>query len=151
MTTLRPTRLWRGPDGLHWIETGEDWYDRETERRVYPLTEAVQDQDTGRWTASPTGHRRRTVVGPPALAGYVEVSADPLANPQVARLHQAMEQVLGDYEQQAGHPHPDIAELRAAFEDVAAMPEQLRRRSAGRAAQAASSGFHRGRSSGRRG
>ncbi|MET8855509.1 hypothetical protein [Streptomyces sp. NPDC004579] len=151
MTTLQPTRLWRGPDGLHWIETGEDWYDREKERRVYPLTEAVQDQDTGRWTASPTGHRRRTVAGPPALAGYVEVSADPLAEPQVARLHHAMEQVLGDYEQQAGHPHPDIAELRAAFEDVAAMPEQLRRRSAGRAAQAASSGFHRGRSSGRRG
>lgn len=151
MTTPHPMRLWRGPDGLHWIETGEDWYERERERRVYPLTEAVQDPDTGRWTASPAGHRKRTVAGPPALAGYVEVSADPLADPQVARLHRAVEQVLSDYEQQAGRPHPDVAELRAAFEDVAAMPEQLRRRSAGRAAQAASSGFHRGRSSGRRG
>ncbi|MEU7322648.1 hypothetical protein AB0465_37410 [Streptomyces griseoviridis] len=145
MTTLHSTRLWRGPDGLHWIETGEDWYDREMDHQVYPLTEAVQDQDTGRWTASLTGHRQRTVAGPPALAGYVEVSTDPFANPQVARLHHALEQVLDDYEQQAGHPHPDIAALRAAFEDVAAMPEKLRRRSAARAAQAASSGFHRGR------
>ncbi|GAA3017833.1 hypothetical protein Sfulv_61370 [Streptomyces fulvorobeus] len=59
--------------------------------------------------------------------------------------------MLGDYERQAGHPHPDIAELRAALEDVAALPEQLRRRSAGRVAQAASSGFHRGRGSGKRG
>ncbi|GAA3017826.1 hypothetical protein [Streptomyces fulvorobeus] len=86
MTRLRPTRLWRGPDGLHWAETGEDWYDREAERRVYPLIEAVQEPETGRWMVSPTGHRRRTVAGPPALGGYVEVSADPLADPQIARL-----------------------------------------------------------------
>ncbi|GAA2110993.1 hypothetical protein [Streptomyces synnematoformans] len=138
------TALWRGPDGLHWIETGEHWYDGEVRNWVYPLTEAVQDPETCRWAAAP-GARTRTVTGPPARSGYVEVSADPLADPHVARLHRAVEQVLVAYEEQAGHPYPDVAELRTAVEDVAAIPEQLRRRGHGMAAQAARSGFQRGR------
>lgn len=62
--SLHPMRLWRGPDGLHWMETtGQDWYDEAVQQRVYPLTEAVQDAATGRWAPSPTGHRRRQVAG----------------------------------------------------------------------------------------
>lgn len=145
--SLHSARLWRGPDGLHWMETGEDWYDQAAEQRVYPLTEAVQDPETGRWSPSPTGHRRRQVASSPSRAGYTEVPADPWAEPHVARLRQELARPLADTEQQTGQPYTAVAALDEAFEDVAALPEQLRDRRHAAASQAARSGFQRGQRS----
>ncbi|MFH8797664.1 hypothetical protein [Streptomyces sp. NPDC017941] len=138
-------KLWRGPDGQHWLENGPDHFDEEARKWVHLLAEAVQDPETGRWTAAPDA-RQEQHFGPLALAGYVEVSADPWAEPHVARLRQEVLRLLAEYERQAGQPYP-AAGLEEAFEDVAALPEKLRNRGRGAAAQAAQSGFHRGQRS----
>ncbi|MEU4199042.1 hypothetical protein AB0F64_03675 [Streptomyces sp. NPDC026294] len=116
----------RGPDGRHWQET-VDHFDQEAKQRVAMLTAAVQDPDTGRWTADPHGERT-TVTGIPDRAGYTEVSADPLREPCIAHLHRLVTKVTADFEQQTGAPHPHAADLAHALEDVAMRVEHLRRR-----------------------
>ncbi|MFE3674553.1 hypothetical protein [Streptomyces goshikiensis] len=58
--------------------------------------------------------------------------------------------LLADYEQIAGQPHPRAGELHILLEDVAAIPEELRRRGRAAAQTAARSGFERGQRNGRR-
>lgn len=147
----RPT-LWRDPDGAHWLEAADAWIDRTSEpwTWIYPLVEAVQDQAAGRWAPAPDGREHQLAVHP-TQAGYIQVSADPLAEPHVARLHQDLQQLLADYQQQTRHPYPAAGELHEAFEDVASLPEQLRKHGYAAAGQAAHSGYRRGRQARRRG
>ncbi|MEU6959954.1 hypothetical protein [Streptomyces chrestomyceticus] len=120
-------RVLRGPDGRHWDEEEFDHFDEEAKQWVAVLTAAVQDPATGRWTADPHGERI-TVTGVPDRAGYTEVSADPLHEPSVAHLHRLVTELMADFEQQTGAPHPHAADLAHALEDVALHAKQLRRR-----------------------
>ncbi|MFH8748328.1 hypothetical protein ACH4GK_19295 [Streptomyces rimosus] len=119
-------RLLRGPDGRHWQEA-IGHVDEEVKQWVVELTAAVQDPDTGRWTADPHGERI-TVTGVPDRAGYTEVSADPFHEPCIAHLHRLVTELVDDFEQQVGAPHPHATDLAHALEDVAMRTEQLRRR-----------------------
>ncbi|MEU7157344.1 hypothetical protein [Streptomyces chrestomyceticus] len=120
-------RILRGPDGRHWDEEEDDHFDQEARQWVAALTAAVQDPDTGRWTADPHGERI-TVTGVPDRAGYTEVSADPLREPSVAHLYRLVTELVSDFEQQTGAPHPQATDLAHALEDVALRAEHLRRR-----------------------
>ncbi len=120
------TRFLRGPDGRHWQEA-VDHFDEAVKQWVYELTAAVQDPDTGRWTADNHGERT-TVTGIPDRAGYTEVPAAPFHEPCIAHLYRLVAEVTADFEQQTGAPHPRAAALAHALEDVAMRTEQLRRR-----------------------
>ncbi|MFD9903894.1 hypothetical protein [Streptomyces sp. NPDC059063] len=136
------TTIWRDRDGHHWEEAGEEW-DAAASEWITRLAPAVQDSETGRWASTECGAPIH-VRGLLERAGYTQVSADPLAEPQVAALHALLAEFLDDYEQHTGAPHPNAVDLLVAFEDVAALPERIRRQGRGAARQAASSGFHRG-------
>ncbi|MER6520255.1 hypothetical protein ABT246_25790 [Streptomyces sp. NPDC001553] len=140
--------FWRGPDGRHWDE-GDATFDPATQTWSYRLIPAAQDPTTGRWSAKPTG-RPITVIGHPGQIGYIQVSSDPLGEPRIARLHAGLVELLADYEKFVGQPHPHAGELHILFEDVAALPEELRRRGRAAAQTAAQSGFQRGLRNGRR-
>jgi hypothetical protein len=135
--------IWRGPDGQHWAG-GKSHFDQAAGAWAYTLDLAEQDPATGRWAAAPGGERT-TAAGHPQSLGYIEVSADPRAEPRVAQLHALIVELLNDYQHDTGHPHPRALALAAALEDVAAIPQELRRRGYAAASQAARSGFHRGR------
>ncbi|MFE3608380.1 hypothetical protein [Streptomyces goshikiensis] len=144
--------FWRGPDGRHWTEGGTEGgadFDPVAQVWIYRLIPAVQDPDTGRWSARSAG-RPVEVSGHPEQVGYTRVSADPLGEPRIARLYAGLVELLADYEQSVGQPHPHAGELHALFEDVAALPEELRRRGRAAAQTAAQSGFQRGQRNGRR-
>lgn len=136
--------LWRDPDGQHWEETDGDEFDKEAGQWVTQLTSASQDPNTGRWSADADHGRRLGVVGPMTRAGYTEVSADPLGEPRIAHLHAIVTELLAAFEEQAGHAHPRAVELRTALEDVAALPNEFRRKRHAAAVQAARSGYQRG-------
>ncbi|WP_030672356.1 hypothetical protein [Streptomyces sp. NRRL B-1347] len=136
------TTMWRGPDGHHWEEAGQE-FDADASEWITHLAPAAQDSETGRWASTECGAPIQ-VRGDLGRAGYTEVSADPLAEPRVARLHALLAELLADYHQRTGAPHPNATQLRLSFEDVAALPEQLRNIGRATARQAASSGYNRG-------
>ncbi|WP_329560292.1 hypothetical protein [Kitasatospora sp. NBC_01266] len=132
-----PITIWRGPDGQHWSgEEGDADFDPAARVWVYRLVPAVRDPATGRWATDPAGEPV-DVMGFPEQAGYTEVCADPLGEPRIARLHELLADLLTDYQLDAGRPHPRTTELHTALEDVAALPDQLRRHGYAAAAQAA--------------
>ncbi|MGC0418364.1 hypothetical protein [Embleya sp. AB8] len=133
-------KILRGPDGRHWVKTGER-FDEVGGQWWKELTPAAQGR-TGRWQATGSGDPIEVAV-PVSEAGYVKVSADSFAEPAVARLHSIVGELLADYARDTGRPHPRATELHNAVEDVAALPEQIRRGS-GAAQQAARSGYRRG-------
>ncbi|MFE3609772.1 hypothetical protein, partial [Streptomyces goshikiensis] len=112
--------FWRGPDGRHWIEGDAD-FDPATQTCTYQLIPAAEDPSTGRWSAKSAG-RPIKVTGHPGKIGYTRVSSDPLGEPRIARLHAGLMDLLADYEQIAGQPHPRAGELHILLEDVAAIP-----------------------------
>uniref|UniRef100_UPI00366E08F8 hypothetical protein n=2 Tax=Bacillati TaxID=1783272 RepID=UPI00366E08F8 len=133
--------LWRDANGRHWIggiENSE--YDQSTQVRTWRMPSAVQDPHTGRWT--PADGETIDVAGHPSLAGYTEVSADPLADPRIARLHHLITELLADIEQLTGHPAITHEQTILALEDVAFIPEEGRRRARGRARNAARAAHH---------
>ncbi|MEU6057969.1 hypothetical protein [Streptomyces sp. NPDC047097] len=136
-------RVWRDAEGGHWVEDGFD-YDGVAEVPAYRMFPATRDESTGRWSAA-SGWEPATVAEHPAHAGYVEVSADPLAEPRVARLHGLLAGVLADWERVEGSPHPQAAELEAALADVAFIPEEARRWATGAARAARSDAIRRER------
>lgn len=122
-TTYRG-RIYRDPAGRHWKHSGETRHEKETGwlHRLYP---AVQDPGTGRWERGTGDPIESTLWAehPP----FVEVSADPLADTRIARLHSLLMTLLADYTQHTGHAHPQDAEVQQAMEDVAFLPVQARR------------------------
>lgn len=119
-------KIWRGPDGRHWEETGER-FDETAREWMFELTPAVQDPETGRWGATDCGEPVE-VTQQRRREAYTEVSDDPLAEPRIALLHALIAGLLADYEAQTSRPHPATDELRTALEDVAYIPKRERRR-----------------------
>ncbi|PWG08763.1 hypothetical protein DF268_35930 [Streptomyces sp. V2] len=134
---METSRFWRGPDGRHWVKTGQRPNPDAPEgggtaepTAVYwlcDLAAAVQDPDTGRWTADPDGPTT-TVPGHLPHAGYAEIAPDPWADPRIATLTHLVAQLLTDHHTATGHPHPRTTDLQHALEDVAFIPVEMRRR-----------------------
>ncbi|WP_055525305.1 hypothetical protein [Streptomyces graminilatus] len=118
--------IWRGPEDLHWEETGER-FDETARQWMFEFTPAVQDPETGRWAATDCGEPIEVPL-PRRQEAYTEVSDDPLAEPRIARLHTLVTALLADYETQTSRPHPATDELRTALEDVAHIPKRESRR-----------------------
>ncbi|MDX3024052.1 hypothetical protein [Streptomyces acidiscabies] len=122
--------IWRGPDGRHWAHTDSHQDIPQNGRRwLHDITPALQNPDTGRWTPDPDPDATPVTI-PTQLpqAGYTRVSADPWHEPLIATLHTHLAELLADYQDATGHPHPRADDLRHNVEDIAMLRDQLRDR-----------------------
>jgi hypothetical protein len=113
---LRPTRVWRAPDGGTWQVVGTD-----VRAGIARLVPAVQDPDTGRWSTVRDGARVEVPVAVAVAvaelrARYVEVPPERLRDPRITRLTSSADAIT------------------AALDEVSWLPEEARRR-ASRAAR----------------
>lgn len=138
MDTDRAT-VWAAADGTRWRAYGND--DPAADVELY---EVAQDPDTARWHRVSNG-AHFSLPRAQFETAYTPVPPEPPRDPRITLVTDLVTQLLTDYEQQAGHPHPATAELNAALDDLATMAAQLRRRGYGAAAQAARTGYQRGR------
>jgi hypothetical protein len=132
--------VWRSPGGDHFRLS---WSEEAGPSRV-TLRPAVYDQDTGQWSTD----RNALPVEVDATVfeeTYVQVPLERLRDPRITRLTGLVTELLADYERSTGRPPADADAIRAALDDVAAIPEEARERRRAAASSAARQGFHRGR------
>lgn len=135
--------VWRNPDGDHFrIWTGG----KDSAR--YTLQPVIQDPDTRAWhdqKSDEEGEQLVEVDGDLFRDTFTPVPYEPLRDPRTTRLGELVGELLADYERVAGEPSAVAEEIRVTLAEVAAIPEETKRRRQSEVRQAHRSGFHRGR------
>ncbi|MET9484765.1 hypothetical protein [Streptomyces sp. NPDC006638] len=132
--------VWRSPEGNHF----RWWGDEEYGSSHVELRPVLYDPDTGEWTTD----RNAVSVRVDARVfeqTYVKVPLERLRDPRITRLTGLVHELLVDYERRTGSPPVGADVIRTVLEDVAAIPEEARKRRHAAASNAARQGFHRGR------
>ncbi|MET9265275.1 hypothetical protein [Amycolatopsis sp. NPDC004079] len=113
------------------------------------LAAVVQDPGTRRWNADPA-RENRVIPRHEFEATYTPISREPRRDARITRLAALVDELLDEFKAATGKPAECTGQLEQAVADVEAIPEETDRRALARAMQQRRTGFHLGRSAGRR-